>query len=128
MNDRVTDRTTDRATGEGASFADELGLLMRVIRADGEIRDVEIEALRRIAAARGVSLGTSAELRATIGGTANEAGSGPEARALTRPQRNALVRHMIEIALADGELHEAERDLIRHASERYLTGGAARAA
>ena len=110
---------TEHARAARAAFATELALLIEVIRADGEIRDEEIEALGRIATESGVSLGAAAELRSLVATEPRAAGL-PDPRGMSRARRNAIVRHMIEVALADGQLHATERDLIRRASERYL--------
>ena len=109
---------TGDARARRAAFATELALLIEVIRADGEIRDEEIAALRRIAAERGVAF-DAAELRDRMAREPRAADL-PDPRGMSRARRNAIVRHMIEVALADGQLHAAERDLIRRASERYL--------
>ena len=96
----------------------ELQLLVDVIRSDGRILDEEVAAFETIARRYGAEFGSQDEVRKHISGS--ETAVLPRHGELPRRERNAIVRHMIEVAMADGELHPSESALIRQATERLL--------
>ena len=108
---------------EGPDTSDELDLLMQVVRADGVVKDVELDALGRIARSYGLEAIDHASLRQAIDKICVASGELPVGHTLPKTRRNVIVRHMIEIARADGEVHASERALINLAAERLLAGG-----
>ena len=101
---------------------DELDLLMDVIHADGEVRDEELDVYVRVAREYGLEDMSRDMVRRTIDEVGARTGAMNSAAKLPRPRRNMIVRRMIEVARADGELHASERALIQLASERLLNG------
>ena len=108
------------ATVERQNAVDELELLLDVIHADGCVRDEELDVYARVAREYGLNDMSRDMVRRTIDQVGINAGAIAGAAKLPRSRRNMIVRRMIEVARADGELHSSERAIIQLASERLL--------
>ena len=114
-------------TGAELALADDLdlGALLDMVRADGVVRDSELDSLRAILVAHGGRAPGREALRRAVDARRALPLRAPDPRGLSRRMRNMLLRHMIAIARADGELHASERALIARATEKLLPRPAA---